>query len=226
MVTPERVEALQAGWVRLLGGFGVGPADAYPVFDRLVAAHSEPHRHYHTLEHVAEMLKVVGRLERAATDPAVVQLAVWFHDAVYDPRAGDNEDRSARLAEEWLEQLAVRPEVIRRVAEMVRATAHLAGDAGPPDPDTAVLLDADLAILGAAELRYARYAAGIRQEYAHVPDEAYRAGRAGVLERFLARPRIYHTEMMFIEGEAAARRNLMNELAGLGGSAQTSRSGL
>src|SRR5262245_10907424 len=99
-LSPERLDQLLAGWVRLLANWSVTPADAYPVLDRLVSAYSEPHRYYHTLEHLAEMFKVAGKLADAATDPAAVQLAIWFHDAVYDSRATDNEERSAALADE------------------------------------------------------------------------------------------------------------------------------
>ena len=211
VVTPERVETLQAGWVRLVGRYGVASEAAYPMFDRLAAAYSEPHRYYHNLEHVAEMLRVTGRLAKFAGDPAAVELAVWFHDAVYDPRAKDNEERSAQLAAECLKGLAVGP----AVAELVRATAHLTAAPLSPDPDATVLLDADLAVLAAAEPRYARYAADVRKEYAWVSDVDYRAGRTAVLERFLAWPRIYHTDVMFTEGEAAARRNLAAEIAAL-----------
>jgi predicted metal-dependent HD superfamily phosphohydrolase len=141
-----------------------------------------------------------------------VQLAVWFHDAVYDPRAKDNETRSAALAAECLGSLAVPSDVIGKVAELVEATAHLSDDRAPADADTAVLLDADLAILGASEARYQRYAADVRREYAFVPDDDYRKGRADVLRRFLARERIYYTTPMHAEGEEAARRNLRAEL--------------
>src|SRR5947208_5249742 len=129
---------MQAAWVRLLAGYGVSPADAYPVFDRLVAAHTEPHRSYHTLEHLAEMFKVAGKLADAANDPMAVQLAIWFHDAVYDPRATDNEERSATLAVELLTPLGIPAETLSHVACMIRATAHTA--AGEVDADTAVLL--------------------------------------------------------------------------------------
>lgn len=213
MISPERLDALQQQWVRLLAGYGVAPVDAYPTFDRLAAAHSEPHRHYHTLEHVAEVLRVAGRLPTA--DPRAVQLAVWFHDAVYDPRAKDNEDRSAALVSEWLNPLGVPADVLARVAEMVRATAHLSGETAPADADTAALLDADLAILAAAEVRYRRYAADVRKEYAWVPDDAYRVGRAAVLEAFLARPRLYRTAVMHEEGDARARENMRTELDAL-----------
>jgi len=201
---------MQSAWVRLLGRYGVSPAAAYPVFDRLVAAHAEPHRFYHTLEHLAEMFKVAGKLADAAGDPAAVQLAIWFHDSVYDPRATDNEARSAALAHELLRPLGIPEELLVHVAAMIRATAHTA--TGDVDTETAVLLDADLAILSAEERRYARYAADVRREYAWVADAAFRAGRTKVLEGFLARPRIYRTERMHAAAEEAARANLRTEI--------------
>jgi predicted metal-dependent HD superfamily phosphohydrolase len=211
MVSPERLDGLQRQWVGLLDSFGVPPADAYPVFDRLVDAYSEPHRHYHTLEHVGEVLRVAGRL---GASPAV-RLAAWFHDAVYNPRAADNEGRSAELLREWLGPLGLPAALLDRAAELVRATDHRA-DTTPPDGETLALLDADLAILGAAEARYRRYAADVRREYAHVPDADYRRGRAAVLSRFLARQTIFLHPLMRAEGEAAARRNMRSELADLG----------
>jgi predicted metal-dependent HD superfamily phosphohydrolase len=207
---PERLDLMQSGWARLMAQYGVAPADAYPVFDRLVAAHSEPHRHYHNLEHLSEMFKVAGKLADAATDPSAVQLAIWFHDAIYDPRAMGNEDQSALFAVDYLKPLGVPVETRFHVFEMIRATAHTA--TGSADPDTAVLLDADLAILSAEGKRYARYAADVRREYEWVSEDAYRAGRTKVLKRFLDRPRIYRTERMHSAADAAARANLRAEI--------------
>jgi len=210
MISPEKHDALQAGWVRLAGKYGVSPADAYPVFDRLVAAHSEPHRHYHTLEHVAEVLRVAGRLVDASHNSDAIQLAVWFHDSVYDPKAKDNEARSADLMAEALAPFSLPADLISHVGEMIRATAH-SGDS-PADADTAVLLDADLAILSADEWRYVRYAAAVRQEYAWVDEAAYRAGRTAVLQSFLNRPRLYHTARFHEMGDGPARRNMAAEM--------------
>jgi predicted metal-dependent HD superfamily phosphohydrolase len=205
---------MQAGWVQLLARYSVDPPAAYPVFDRLVAAYSEPDRFYHTLDHVHEVLRVAGRLSDIAPDASAVQLAIWFHDAVYDAKANDNEERSAALALELLRPLGVPETVLTSVSSMIRATAHTA--AADVDADTAVLLDADLAILSAEERRYARYAADIRREYTWVDDTAYRAGRTKVLQAFLDRPRIYRTERMFAAAEGAARRNLAAEIERLG----------
>jgi predicted metal-dependent HD superfamily phosphohydrolase len=217
MISPERLDSMQRDWAQLLGGYRVAPADAYPPFDRLVAAYTEPNRHYHTLEHLAEMFRVVGRLANLCRDLRAVRLAVWFHDAVYDPRAKDNEERSAALVTDWLGPLGLPGDVLTRAAGLVRATAHLSGDSSAADPDADVLLDADLAILGASEDRYRRYAEDIRREYAFVPEETYRAGRAAVLKHFLTLPRIYRTVPMAEAGEAAARRNLAAELGRLAG---------
>jgi predicted metal-dependent HD superfamily phosphohydrolase len=216
MVSPERLAALQQGWAKLLDRYRVAAADAYPVFDVLVAAYSAPERHYHNLEHLAEMFRVAARLTAITDDPAAVQLAVWFHDAVYDPRASDNEARSADLAATLLGPLGVPRSELERVARLIRATAHLTDARPPTDRETMILLDADLAILGAAPERYARYAAAIRAEYAWVPEAEYRAGRAKVLDRFLARPRVFWTELAYQEGEAQARANMTAERATLG----------
>jgi predicted metal-dependent HD superfamily phosphohydrolase len=216
MVSPERLASMQNAWVRALEKYRVAPADAYPAFDALVAAYAAPERHYHNLEHLAEMFRVVDRLSPMVEEPAALHLAVWFHDAVYDSRAKDNERRSGELAVDLLGPIGVPASAIDRIVQMIWATQHTADDSPPAARDTRVLLDADLAILGASEERYARYARDIRSEYAWVPDADYRAGRARVLEHFLALPRIYLTDMMFEEGEQRARANLRTELQLLG----------
>lgn len=212
MITPERIDLMQQQWVRLLGRYQVSPADCYPAFDRLVAAYAEPHRHYHDAEHIYEMMKVAGRLHSQGHDTAAVQLAVWFHDVVYDPKANDNEEQSAQKVGDWLGPLGLPEATLNHVAGMVRATAHLAERNEELDADTAVLLDADLAILGSAPARYQRYAADVRKEYGWVSDTDYKAGRSKVLRHFLNLPQIYLTPPMQAEGEALARANLEAEL--------------
>src|SRR4051794_6636156 len=124
MISPERLDLMQASWVQLLARWSASPAEAYPVFDRLVAAHSEPHRFYHTPEHLNEMVKVAGTLADAAPDPVAVQLAIWFHDSVYDPWATNNEERSAAVPLDLLRPLGVPDETLAHVTAMIRATAH------------------------------------------------------------------------------------------------------
>lgn len=217
MASPELIDRLQRQWVSLLAGYGVSPSDVYPAFDELVAAYSKPHRHYHNLGHVADVLRVAARLADIASDANAVALAVWYHDAVYDPRAKDNEARSAEMASERLAAIGLPSVTVAEVARLVNATTHFESATEPIAGNTAVLLDADLAILGASEERYRMYAAAIRAEYAFVPVDAYRTGRIAVLEAFLSRARIYRTDRVHVEGDAPARRNLAAERAGLAG---------
>jgi predicted metal-dependent HD superfamily phosphohydrolase len=177
----------------------------------LRARYAEPHRRYHTVEHLEEALAVAADL---GASPAV-ELAIWFHDAIYDAAAahGESEARSAQLA---VEELAAIGADAAQVAEVERLVLLTAGhEVAPDDAEGAVLADADLAILGAAPERYARYAADVRAEYAHVPDDAWRAGRSAVLRAFLDRPRLYRTDRLHAALDAAARRNLADELRSL-----------
>ncbi|MFD1543159.1 HD domain-containing protein [Nonomuraea guangzhouensis] len=178
----------------------------------LVARWAEPHRRYHTLEHLAAVLGAIDRLAGAADDPVAVRLAAWFHDAVYDGRPGWDEERSAQLAQARLPRCGVPAGRVAEVARLVRLTA--AHDTlAEGDRDGAVLCDADLAVLGGPG--YERYTAQIRQEYAHVPDELFRQGRAAVLRRLLAVPRLYRTDEAHELWERRARANMSAELVAL-----------
>ncbi|MEV0231573.1 metal-dependent phosphohydrolase [Nonomuraea sp. NPDC050786] len=178
----------------------------------LVARWSEPHRRYHTLDHLAAVLGAISELSAPADDPAAVRLAAWFHDAVYDGRPGWDEERSAQLAQARLPACGVPAARVAEVARLVRLTAaHDTPAAG--DRNGAVLCDADLAVLGRPG--YDEYAARIRQEYAHVPDDLFRKGRAEVLRRLLAVPRLYRTGRARELWEERARANMSRELAAL-----------
>lgn len=179
----------------------------------------EPHRHHHGEQHLADVLDGVDLLADEAADVAVVLLAAWYHDAVYDGRPGEDEERSAQCAERELDELGVPPERVQAVAALVRATIDHTGDlpAGADGRDAAVLNDADLSVLAAAEQRYRRYAAGVRAEYAHVPEAAFREGRAEVLQRLLAAPQLFRTRHGRVHWDPAARRNLLREVAELTG---------
>jgi len=151
-----------------------------------------------------------------ADEPALVELALWFHDAVYDPRRSDNEEQSAQWATTALTQAGADPSIAEAVADMIRATDH-----GNPKPtgDTALLCDIDLAVLGEPPRRYDRYERAIRAEYQWVPEECYRAGRAEVLGTFLERDRIYATACFRRRHEPRARQNLARAVAQLKGNA-------
>jgi predicted metal-dependent HD superfamily phosphohydrolase len=199
-----------AVWTATLRPFGVYIPAAAAAYATLTAAYAEPHRAYHTLVHVTAVLAMLETVREEARDWPALQLAAWFHDVVYDPRRDDNEAQSAAVATRTLTGLGLPAPLIDHVAALIRQTqTH---EPTPGDPDAPLLLDADLAVLGAAPAEYAAYAAAIRQEYAWVPEEQYRAGRAAVLRRFLQRPRLYHTSRLFKALEVPARRNLAAEL--------------
>jgi predicted metal-dependent HD superfamily phosphohydrolase len=186
-----------------------------PLGADLLRRYAEPHRRYHTTEHLAEVLDRVEELAGEADDAGAVRLAAWFHDAVYDPSRGDNEERSAVLATRMLADTDLPAATVAEVARLVRlTTTH---DPAEGDRDGAVLCDADLAILAAPPERYAAYAAAVREEYAAVPDEAFRAGRAPILRSLLDLPALYRTAHGREHWEAAARHNARTELMLLGG---------
>jgi predicted metal-dependent HD superfamily phosphohydrolase len=195
-------------WHDLMRNWSVDPIQADQKVDEFCTAYSGPGRFYHTLDHVLAVLGTVESLASHANNLNAVKLAAWLHDVIYDSKASDNEERSAEYALRLCEELVI-PEG-QRVAALIRKTkTHDAGD----DADAQVLLDADLAILGASEIDYQAYAVSIRREYAWVPEPEYRKGRRQVLERFLTRPRIFH---FLSHLEEPARRNLVAEIARLG----------
>jgi predicted metal-dependent HD superfamily phosphohydrolase len=199
--------ALRQSWHSLLGTWGVDASQADRRLQEIVQAYSSPDRFYHTLDHITDVLSTVERLATHAKNLNAVRLAAWLHDVIYDTKASDNEERSAEYAARLSEELTIPEGPL--VASFIRVTkTHDAGE----DPDAKVLIDADLAILGAREPVYRDYAEKIRQEYSWVPEEQYRNGRRRVLESFLRRPRIYH---LLSELEEPARRNLTAEIASL-----------
>jgi len=174
-------------------------------------------RHYHSLAHIEAMLALAAEFRHALRDPEAVEAAIWFHDAVYDSRAKDNEEKSAALAGE---KLASRtgPQRLARIRAMIDATAtHQLPASGDDDAmkDAALFLDMDLAILGAGPDAFEAYEKAVRREYGWVEEPMWRAGRAAVLQGFLARPHIYHSAEFRRRSEAAARRNIERSLAAL-----------
>jgi predicted metal-dependent HD superfamily phosphohydrolase len=181
----------------------------------IVNRYSEEWRAYHTLRHIGEMLEIIEEYHTLLADYDAVAFATWFHDIVYDPRAEDNEVRSATLARRILSRLQVPSRVINRAAELIlMTTAHNTADSSF---DTRLFIDADLSILGATPERYEEYRRDIRREYSWLSDQEYRQGRAEVLRRFLDRRRIFQTEELHERLEAQARGNLMAELESLTG---------
>jgi predicted metal-dependent HD superfamily phosphohydrolase len=206
-------EELHDRWTLELGRDRV----ATTTFDRLLTRYREPHRAYHTLAHVLRVLRSVDDLLAVVpvADPGAVRLAGWYHDAVYDPKAGAgvNEAASASLARRDLEALAQAPGRFADVERLVMVTAsHRPSESAA---DEAVFCDADLAVLGADPQTYTAYVNEVRTEYDFLTTDEWRVGRAAVLRSFLDRETIYSTPPMHAL-EATARANLTAELASLG----------
>jgi predicted metal-dependent HD superfamily phosphohydrolase len=193
---------LETRWTNLWERLG-GRGDSISAFNDLTARYSEPHRAYHTLAHIEHCLAEFDAVRPLAADPDAIELAVWYHDAVYDPKAADNEQRSAALAFDAIEHASLPASLARSVAELIVATKHREL---PTDGDAQLLVDIDLSILGQSEERFDEYERQIRKEYERVPEEQFVAGRAKILQSFLDRPTIYATQFFREKYEAQARR--------------------
>jgi predicted metal-dependent HD superfamily phosphohydrolase len=205
-MTPE---ALRANWNSAWRALGVAAPDA--LCDELQRRYAEPQRHYHTMQHLGECLAWFEREQALAEHPGEVALALWFHDAVYDVRAHDNEARSADWARQALRAAGASESAAERVHALVMATRH---DAVPEGRDAELLIDIDLSILGAERERFDEYERQVGIEYGFVPDEVRLPRRRAILQRFLDREAIYATPRMHAQLEARARLNLQRSIAG------------
>jgi predicted metal-dependent HD superfamily phosphohydrolase len=183
--------------------------DPLAVYRELCSLYSQSHRHYHNLCHVAECLAEFYAARSLAREPMAVELALWFHDAVYDTKAHDNEEKSAELARRHLSEAGARADLCAAVTSLVMATKQ-----HDPSlhPDAPLVVDVDLSILGRPQARFDEYESQIRREYDWVAAATFAAKRAEILERFLARERIYSTEPFFRKYEETARVNLCRSL--------------
>ena len=206
---------LRAVWQELCRSRGIVPTRQAAMWNELVERHAETWRHYHTLAHVEALVVTLVQHEESLQSPAQVLMAAFFHDAIYDPRATDNEAQSADLAADFLMETEIEEAFVVFVRDLILVTAgHMnevvAGDA-------TWFLDADLQILGATSADYDDYANAIRREYDFVPKADYRAGRSAILQSFLDAPQIYRTSTMREKLESRARNNLTGGQADLAG---------
>lgn len=195
---------LPARFTRLLRRLGA-TTDIDGLYRRLEAAWGEPHRVYHGTSHLVDCLEQLDMAPADGADRRLVEAALWFHDAVYDPRATGNETRSASWASRALAETGLASSIVAEVARLVLLTRHAAP---ATDPAGALVCDVDLSILGRRPEEYEEFERRIRAEYAWVPEPTYRSVRAGILEGFLRRSPLYRTAHFRSKYEAAARRNL------------------
>jgi predicted metal-dependent HD superfamily phosphohydrolase len=184
------------------------------VRDELIARYSEPHRRYHTVTHIEDCLaQVAASTDMDENQRTLMEVAIWFHDAIYDATRSDNEAESAKLAADRLAAEGAPQAFIDEVVRLILLTAGHSVQAD--DVLGARLVSIDLSILGAEPDRYDAYAAAIREEYAHVPEPLYRAGRAAILGRFLLSEALFADPIWAERFEAQARANLAREIADL-----------
>ena len=199
---------LSSSWNRCWTSLGAS-GDGLALLQRLVSAYEESQRKYHTIQHLAECLSLLERNLDLAMEPAEVEISLWFHDAIYNVKATDNEARSAQWAGSELERAGVTPERIDRVKQHILATRH---SALPEGQDQRLLVDIDLSILGAPRPRFEQYEAQVREEYSWVPGFLFRRKRRSILQEFLARSPIYNTPRLQGMLELQARENLAYSL--------------
>lgn len=198
---------LEISWQRAWDHLGLqAPAG---LCERVINAYDEPHRRYHSLQHLRECIAHFASARELALHPGEVEIALWFHDAVYGLQARDNEQRSADWAVDEMRGSGASAEQTRRVHGLIMATCHAAT---PGQADQQLLVDIDLAILGAEPQRFAEYDAQIQSEYSWVPEAVYSVKRREVLKRFLDRPVIYNTPHFRARFEQQARTNLQDAI--------------
>ncbi|CAN7550857.1 N-methyl-D-aspartate receptor NMDAR2C subunit [Pseudoxanthomonas sp. LjRoot143] len=193
-----------ASWQRAWTGIGAA-GEGSALFEQLKTAYAEPQRHYHTLQHLGECLAAFDGAQGLAEHPHAIEMALWFHDAIYDVKGHDNEQRSADWARDALLAAGVGSESAQHVHDLVMATRHTAV---PQGRDEQLLVDIDLSILGAERTRFDEYEQQIRKEYSYVPAFLFRRKRKEILLGFMDRPAIYSTPHFHAALEARARDNL------------------
>ena len=211
MQTTEFITRHQPGWQAMWQALAPKAPDP-ALLEQLTDRYAEAHRHYHTLQHLDACLRHLAAHRSLAQRPNEVALALWFHDAIYDIGAAVNERRSAAWAQAALHEHGGAFDAAQRVFALVMVTRH---DQAPRSPDQQLLLDVDLAILGAPAAVFDAYERQIVREYQAVPPAAFRSNRRRILQGFLDRPRIYHTAVFHDMREAQARDNLSRSIEAL-----------
>jgi predicted metal-dependent HD superfamily phosphohydrolase len=209
------MQELYQQWQDLCDGLSIVPEVAAAIGQDLLTRYGENGRFYHNLDHLHHVLTSIKAICAPDQPASALLLTAWYHDAVYDPRAADNEAQSAALAQRQLSAAGLAPDLVDEVARLILLTqtheVEVATLSAREQENGRILLDADLAILGADPDRYRQYAQAIRREYAFVPEAEYRQGRAKVLRRLLARQPLYYTPFMQTYSRQA-RLNLTAEL--------------
>jgi len=199
------IESLENRWMKRFSCTNKTETIIRNGLKQLTARYSEKHRHYHTLQHVDACMKHLDEIADHIVDLKAVEIALWFHDIIYDPKRNDNEKRSAEYAETFLASVDLPSEEISKITHLILLTKH---PSHPATNDEKYLIDIDLAIIGANEQRYDQYESSIRKEYGFVPSLLYKKERRKLLMSFAKSDRIYLTEYFYEKYENQARLNI------------------
>ena len=204
---------LDEQWRKSWGALGVAIS---PVllrdFEDLIARYSEPHRRYHTVRHLEECFEKLAEVRALAEHPGEVEIALWYHDAIYDTRSKQNEAESAALARAKVLAAGGVEKLATRISQLIMATRH---DVVPNGKDAKLLVDVDLSILGATAERFDEYERQVREEYSWVPESVFRSERRRILQTILARPSIFNTQLFIDRYEQQARDNIQRSITRL-----------
>jgi len=190
----------------------VTPTD--DLYTQVITCYAEPHRKYHTLQHLEECLSHFEQIRSDAEHPSEVELSIWFHDAIYDVSSTENEQKSATWAQAIVADQGLSDAIGARVHSLIMVTKH---DAVPIGVDAEVLVDVDLGILASETTRFAEYEQQVRAEYSWVSSPVYQRERRKILQVFIDRATIYSTPLFRERYEALARANLLRSLGKLAG---------
>lgn len=204
---------LDEQWRKSWGALGIAIS---PVlledFEEVIARYSEPHRRYHTVRHPEECFEKLAEVRDGAEHPAEVEIALWYHDAIYDTRSKQNEAESAELARAKVLAAGGVEKSATRISQLIMATRH---DVVPNGKDAKLLVDVDLSILGATAERFDEYEQQVREEYSWVPESVFRKERRRILQTILARPSIFNTQLFIDRYEQQARDNIQRSITRL-----------
>lgn len=201
---------LKNRWKRLMSELGL--SENNEMYEALISAYSESHRHYHDLSHLKMVLTQFARVEQLAENKSHVEMALWFHDAIYKPFSSTNEKDSATWACDFLIGNGVVNAIGENVSRLVMATSHLDGASSN---DESLIVDIDLTVLGLSKDAYEKYTEGVRREYKFVPTFIYKRKRKALIRSFLAKKRVFYNEQLDNKFGDTARRNLLSELDNL-----------
>ncbi len=210
-----RKKILKDRWLGLCEKIGADIKVSKEAFEMLAELYSAPRRFYHILSHISHCLCELDKVKKFLENIDEVEMAIWFHDAIYNIGLSDNEGLSSNLAEKWLERMGLKKEFIKRVSGLILLTKDHNVDGN--DIDAKIFLDIDLSILGMPEAEFDEYEAGIRKEYIDIPEEIFKERRAEILLGFADRKYIFSHEFFIERYDAVARKNLLRSIAKLGG---------